>query len=143
MQVLLTAALSLGVANANSANEPYKVGMLNLFAGYLSNTGGPSRDGLMLAVDEINKRGGVNGRQLKVIVDNDESDTAKGLPTVVKLITGEKVLAIVGPARSNITEALRLTAEKDRVVDMTSSGILPTRGDYTFLTMPSPPRKPV
>ena len=80
--------------------------MLHSFAGCPSNMGGRSRDGLMLAVDEINKRGGVNGRQLKVIVDNDESDTAKGVPTVVKLITGEKVLAIVEPARSGITEAL-------------------------------------
>jgi branched-chain amino acid transport system substrate-binding protein len=136
----------LGVANANSADEPHKVGMLHSFAGCPSNMGGPSRDGLMLAVDEINKRGGVNGRQLKVIVDNDESDTAKGAPTVVKLITGEKVLAIVGPARSDITEALGPMAERDQVVDMTWSGILPTRGDYmcdyTFLTMPSPPRKP-
>jgi len=138
IQAVLTVALTFGVGSANSAEEPYKIGMLHSFAGYLSNMGITSRDGLMLAVDEINKRGGVNGRQIKVIVENDESDPAKGVPAAVKLINGEKVLAIVGPARSDITEALGPLAEKGQVVDMTASFILPTTSGYTFATVPSP-----
>jgi len=97
-----------------------------------------SRDGFLLAVDEINKKGGVKGRPIKVIMENDESDPSKGVPAAIRLINAEKVLAIVGPARSDITEPLGPIAEKAQAVDMTCSFILPTKGDYTFATVPSP-----
>ncbi len=121
-----------------SAAEEYRIGYLNSFSGYLANMGTVSRDGFLLAIEEINKRGGANGRQLKVIVENDESDPSKGVPAAIRLINAEKVLAIVGPARSDVTEPLGAIAAKAQVVDMTCSFILPTQGGYTFATVPSP-----
>lgn len=131
------ALLVLAVTGASAAGE-YRIGYLNSFSGYLANMGPVSRDGFLLAVDEINKRGGVNGRLLKVIVENDDSDPSRGVPAAIRLINAEKVLAIVGPARSDVTEALGPIAAKAQVVDMTCSFILPTQGDYTFATVPTP-----
>src|SRR3984885_428233 len=109
---MLTAALSVTAYGAQGADEPYKIGMLNSLSGYAANMGLGGRDGLMLAVDEINKRGGVHGRMLKIIPLNDESDAAKGVPLAVNLIEGEKVLAVVGPVRSDIGEAIAPMMEK-------------------------------
>ena len=133
----LVAMLVFAVPGASVAEE-YRIGYLNSFSGYLANMGTVSRDGFLLAIEEINKRGGANGRQLKVIVENDESDPSKGVPAAIRLIHAEKVLAIVGPARSDVTEPLGPIAAKAQVVDMTCSFILPTQGDYTFATVPSP-----
>jgi len=133
----LAALLVLAAGGASAADE-YRIGYLNSFSGYLANMGTVSRDGFLLAVDEINKRGGVNGRLVKVIVENDDSDPSRGVPAAIRLINAEKVLAIVGPARSDVTEPLGPIAAKAQVVDMTCSFILPTQGDYTFATVPTP-----
>src|SRR5439155_23859447 len=107
----LVAMLVFAVPGASAAEE-YRIGYLNSFSGYLANMGTVSRDGFLLAIEEINKRGGANGRQLKVIVENDESDPSKGVPAAIRLIHAEKVLAIVGPARSDVTEPLGPIAAK-------------------------------
>jgi branched-chain amino acid transport system substrate-binding protein len=131
--------LGFGVpVGRSAAEEPYKIGYLHSYSGYLANMGTVSRDGFLLAVAEINKRGGVNGRQITVVQENDESDPSKGVPAAIRLISGEKVLAIVGPARSDITEPLGPLAEKGPVVNMTCSFLLPTKGSFTFSTVPSP-----
>jgi branched-chain amino acid transport system substrate-binding protein len=132
------AAVLLVAAGGTSAADELRIGYLNSFSGYLANMGTVSRDGFLLAVDEINKRGGINGRPLKVTVENDESDPSKGVPAAIRLIGAEKVLAIVGPARSDVTEPLGPLAAKAQVVDMTCSFILPTQGDFTFATVPTP-----
>ncbi len=143
MKALLAALMApvpllvLAVTGASAADE-YRIGYLNSFSGYLANMGTVSRDGFLLAVDEINKRGGVNGRRLNVVVENDDSDPSRGVPAAIRLINAEKVLAIVGPARSDVTEPLGPIAAKAQVVDMTCSFILPTQGDYTFATVPTP-----
>jgi branched-chain amino acid transport system substrate-binding protein len=134
----LTVVLSAAGQNAHGADEPYRIGMLNSLSGYAANMGLGGRDGLMLAVDEINKRGGVNGREIKIIPLNDESDASKGVPLAVSLIQGEKVLAVVGPVRSDIGEAIAPMMEKSQVVDMVCTTILPTKHNYAFATAPTP-----
>lgn len=118
--------------------DAYKIGYMHSFTGYLGATGAPSRDGFMAAVDQINKTGGVNGRRIAVAQENDESDPSKGVPAAIRLMTAEKVLALVGPGRSDVTEALGPIAEKQQVVDMTCSFIMPSKGTYTFDTVPKP-----
>jgi branched-chain amino acid transport system substrate-binding protein len=137
-QAVLTVVLSVAATSTYGADEPYKIGMLSSFSGYVANMGLGGRDGLMLAVDEINKRGGVNGRMIKIIPLNDESDATKGVPLAVNLLEGEKVLAVVGPVRSDIVEAVAPMMEKSQVVDMVGSTILPTKHNYAFATAPTP-----
>jgi branched-chain amino acid transport system substrate-binding protein len=137
-RAVLTVALSIASYTAQGADEPYKIGMLSSFSGYVANMGLGGRDGLMLAIDEINKRGGVHGRMIKIIPLNDESDATKGVPLAVNLIEGEKVLAVVGPVRSDIVEAIAPMMEKSQVVDMVGSTILPTKRNYAFATAPTP-----
>jgi branched-chain amino acid transport system substrate-binding protein len=137
-RAVLTLAMSAASYGAFAADEPYTIGMLNSLSGYAANMGLGGRDGLMLAVDEINKRGGVNGRMIKIIPLNDESDASKGVPLAVNLIEGEKVLAVVGPVRSDIGEAVAPMMEKSQVVDMVCTTILPTKHGYSFATAPTP-----
>ena len=137
-QAVLSAGLSSAACSAYAADDPYKIGMLTSMSGYVANMGLGGRDGLMLAIDQINQNGGVNGRMIKVIQLNDESDATKGVPLAVNLVEGEKVLAVVGPLRSDIVEAVAPMMEKRQVVNMVCSTILPTKPDYAFATAPIP-----
>jgi branched-chain amino acid transport system substrate-binding protein len=127
----LSLALALGVATADAA-DVYKIGFMHSFSGYLANLGVACRDGFTLAVDEINRKGGINGRKIEVVFENDESDTAKGVPAAIRLINNHKVMAFVGPGRSDVTEALGPIFEKSQIVSMTLSATLPTQNGYTF-----------
>lgn len=132
----LLLSMALGIANANAA-DVYKIGFMNSLSGYLAGVGTAGRDGFMLAIDELNRTGGINGRKFEVFSENDESDTAKGVPAAIRLINTHKVLAFVGPARSDVTEALGPIFEKNQIVDMTLSVLVPTQHGYTFAGFPA------
>ncbi len=137
-RIMLGVALGLAGSSAYGADSTYKIGMLTSMSGYVANMGLGGRDGLMLAIDQINQNGGVHGRKIEVVQLNDESDATKGVPLAVKLLEGEKVLAVVGPVRSDIVEAVAPMMIKSQVVDMVCSTILPTKSDYSFATAPTP-----
>ena len=74
------------------------------------------RDGLLLAVKEINAAGGVNGRKIKVIFEDDGHSPSKALGAIKKLIDQDKVLMIFGAGGSNSTVGyLDYVKEQQRV----------------------------
>jgi branched-chain amino acid transport system substrate-binding protein len=134
----ILAGLGAGLSQSAKAADPYKIGVLHSFGGYLAAMGTASRDGFLAAVDVINKRGGVNGRQLNGIVENDESDPAKGVPAAIRLMNSEKVVALVGPVRSDTSEALGPLVAKEQIIEMTGAFMLPKVNSFTFTTLPPP-----
>ena len=83
-------------ANSNS----YVIGASFELTGNVANYGKSTLSGLKLAVDQVNKAGGVNGKQLVVVESDNKSEPAESGNSVTKLITQDKVVAVVGPATS-------------------------------------------
>jgi branched-chain amino acid transport system substrate-binding protein len=135
---LFLAASGSLFGSASFGADDYKLGMLHSFSGYLSPMAAAARDGFQLGVEEVNKRAGANERKLGFVVASDESDASKGVTAAVRLMTSEKVLSIVGPVRSDVAEAMAPLLEKNQVVNMTNSFMLPTTSKYTFTTVPPP-----
>ncbi len=57
-----------------------------------------ANNGLKLAIKEINDAGGVNGKKIKLVEADSKSETAESVNAATKLISDDKVVAIVGPA---------------------------------------------
>ena len=94
-QVALASAL-FSMSGMASAADPIKIGVSGPFTGGSSSMGVSMRDGVKLAVDEINKSGGVLGRQLQIIERDDEAKNERGVQIAQELINKEKVTATVG-----------------------------------------------
>jgi branched-chain amino acid transport system substrate-binding protein len=94
---------------------PYKIGYANSHSGFLGFMGSTWRDGFMLGVDDINAAGGINGHKLEIITYDDESDIAKAVLAVKKLIDTDKVLMLIGGNFSGIGIACAPIAEKAKV----------------------------
>ncbi len=94
-QLVIAAAVS-SFAGMASAEEPIKIGVSGPFTGGSSSMGVSMRDGVKLAVDEINKAGGVLGRQLQMVERDDEAKNERGVQIAQELINKEKVTATVG-----------------------------------------------
>jgi len=95
-----------GVLLALSSAGAVKVGVLLPLSGPSSVTGQAARQGYMLAIDEINAKGGVLGKPIEVEFEDDQSNAAKAVPAFVKLVTVDKVDFMAGGVSSGVTIAL-------------------------------------
>ena len=103
-QIAIAAAI-WGLAGISSAAENIKIGVAGPFTGGSSSMGVSMRDGVKLAVDEINKSGGVLGRKLQIIERDDEAKNERGVQIAQELINKEKVTAAVGYINTGVALA--------------------------------------
>lgn len=108
MAAMMCAALLTGCGGekkATDSGDTIKVGSLFELTGNVANYGKSTNEGFALAVEEINKAGGVNGKKLSVVESDNKSEPAESGNAATKLITQNKVVAIVGPATSGCVNA--------------------------------------
>jgi branched-chain amino acid transport system substrate-binding protein len=91
---------------AIAAKDPILIGYLPALTGPSSSTGIGINRGVQLAVDEINKAGGVDGRPLEMIVRDTQSDPTKAVNGAAELTRGQKVSVVFGPLNSGETLAV-------------------------------------
>ncbi len=108
---------------------------------YGSMTGGQAtfgvstHNGIMLALDEINGAGGVNGRKIRVISEDDQSKSEEAANAVTKLISQHNVIAIIGEVASSSSLAAAPICQANKVPMITPSSTNPKVtevGDYIF-----------
>ncbi|MDH0863579.1 ABC transporter substrate-binding protein [Mitsuaria sp. GD03876] len=92
----ITATALAAASFAAHAADPIKIGVSGPFTGGSSSMGVSMRDGVRLAAQEINKNGGVLGRQIQLIERDDEAKNERGVQIAQELINREKVAATVG-----------------------------------------------
>jgi branched-chain amino acid transport system substrate-binding protein len=100
--------------------KPYKIGSEQPLSGAGAAGGKTALVGLQMAVDRINKMGGINGRPVEIIAVDDESKPDVGRRKVEKLLVEDKVDAHVGGFLSNICLACMPVFEEHKVLNMIS-----------------------
>lgn len=132
-----TAAPATGTNAAATEAKPteYTIGFSGPLTGDGAYYGEASKEGIDLALDEINKAGGVNGIPLKVVYEDDRNNTADAQTVLLKLAETNKVPLVIGINTSSVTMATCKKAEEMKVVQY-SIGSNPKIGsscsDYTF-----------
>lgn len=106
IKIATAAALASTASLALAAGEPIKIGVDGPFTGGSSSMGISMRDGVRLAIDEINKAGGLlGGRQLVAVERDDEAKNERGVQIAQEFINKEKVTAVVGYANTGVALA--------------------------------------
>lgn len=103
------------VTGAASAADTLKIGIIESISGAAAAYGDNHRKGTRLALEEINKAGGFNGQPIEFHAEDDRSDPAAGINAAKKLITQQKVDAIVGSSASLVTIAFTKENERYKV----------------------------
>src|SRR6201995_2013745 len=85
---------------AIAAKDPIRLGYLTALTGPSSSTGIGANRGTLLAVQEINAAGGINGRQIELITRDTQSDPTRAVNGAAELTRGEKVSVVFGPINS-------------------------------------------
>jgi branched-chain amino acid transport system substrate-binding protein len=122
-------------AKKNSGGDVVSIGAVLPLSGQVAFYGTESRDGALLAIDEINAAGGLLGKKLALISEDDEGDSAKSVNAFTKLTTRDKVSYILGSSTSGATMGMTALAQQNKVILISPSAtnIDVTRaGDYIF-----------
>lgn len=122
-------------------SEPIRIGILIPLTGATSQFGATMSRAAQIAAEEINAAGGVNGRKVEVVIEDDQSNPEAAVRAAKKLIDIDKVVAIGGSYASAVTSAVAPLCWEAKVVLATSSGAdsitkLPHQG-YIFRTSPT------
>ncbi len=133
--LLLAGLVSLGTAA--HAQDTWRIGTILPLTGPLAKNGIKNFDGVKIATEMINDEGGVLGKKV-VLVSADAPDPQAAASEANRLITNEKVTAIIGTQASTLSMAATVVAEKNKVFYIENEGIsgqITARGfKYTFRT---------
>ncbi len=126
--------------NKPISNEPIKIGYAGPLSGDAATYGEPMKNSAVLAVEEINKSGGVNGQLIEVVYEDTKCNSKDALSAVQKLITVDKVKIITGFACAADLLAVAPITEQNKVLVLApgaSGPDLVNVGRYIFKNNPS------
>jgi len=125
----MLAFAALTSAGAAYAADPIKIGVSGPFTGGSSSMGVSMRDGVRLAADEINKSGGVLGRQIQLVERDDEAKNERGVQIAQEFINKEKVVATVGYINTGVALASQRFFQEAKipVINNVATGSIITR----------------
>ncbi len=143
-RVLLWALVSVGAAGAaaqQADGPPIKVGAVLSLTGPGAGLGGPERNGIQLAEKRINERGGIRGRPLRIIIEDDGSKADIAKSKAEALIHGEKVVALLGPSLTASTGAVATVTHSLGMPQLCMTGLGPViESSYKSLFHMLPPQ---
>lgn len=133
LAVLVT--LSCGPQKNAADRSIIKIGFFGDLTGPTFNFGLSSKNGVLMAADEINQAGGINGHQIDVVIEDDKGSPEEAAQVTGKLIDRYKVAAIIGAGASGNVLAAAPKAQAARVPLVAPSSTNPAvteSGDYIF-----------
>ena len=128
---------SVGVVNSQS-QQPYVIGYISDFSGPFVDTFSPVHDGFRAHIDAVNAAGGVNGRQIKTIVRDDQLNATRAASLMRELVTSEGVNSIWSLSLSSTLPGVYALAKRLSVPAISSvsaiKSTLPPAEDYAYST---------
>lgn len=136
-------ALSLAMAGllvlgcSGKSEDVIKVGSIGPLSGPVAVYGVECKNGIELAVEEINAAGGVNGKMLKVVAEDDEGNPEKSVSAYKKLTTKDGIKLVIGSLTSGCTQAITQLAQAQKVLQIAPAATAPAitdAGNFIFRT---------
>jgi len=134
-QLLASAALAALIATAPAARAEIVLGLMAPLTGPLAAVGAQIKNGAETAVEEINKKGGINGEQVSLKIADDAGEPKQGVSAANQLV-GEGVRFVVGPVTSGVAVPASSVLAENGVLMVTPTATAPdltARGLTTVL----------
>src|SRR5207247_6250125 len=133
----LPAAAQTKVTNEGISPTEIVIGTHQDLSGPVKGWGVPVSNGMKMAVEEINAAGGINGRKIKIIIEDSGYDPKRAVLASQKLIERDKIFAMVGPMGSPT-----VLAAQDILLDAGVLQLFPlTAAEFTFKFDPAKPQE--
>ncbi len=140
LTLIALAGCSNNITKKAVEDKEIKIGLMVPLTQDLASLGQSTKKAVQLAVEEINNGGGINGKKLKVIYEDDKCNAKEAASIANKLINLDKVNYIVGSICSSSTLAMAPLAENSNTIVISpgaSSPDITNAGDFIFRDYPS------
>ena len=114
--VALAGVVAASLPLPAAAQTPIKIGASMSVTGTYAKPGSYQKEGYDICIDELNGKGGLLGRKVELVIYDDQSQPATAVKLYEKLITEDKVDAVMGPYSSAVSEAVANVTEKYKKV---------------------------
>jgi len=135
-----TIALAVALLGGAAEAQTIKIGVNEPLTGAFAASGTYVVNGAKIAADEINAKGGILGKKLELVIEDNKSNPTEAAAVAEKLITSDKVPVLMGAWGSSLTLAVMpklMEYETPMVVETSSSGKITTTGNpYIFRISP-------
>ncbi len=139
---LMLAGAVTGVGAQTSGKDPIRIGLLLSTTGGLASVGLPEREGVLLAQKVINARGGVNGRPIEIVSEDDASSPDSAVSKINALLHTQKVKAVIGPSGMAQVVAVGGITQSQKVPLIAFTGLGPAvERDRTCVFHLTPPQE--
>jgi len=132
---IVIASLLSACQNQGGGGDKVRIGVFMSTTGTTANFGISSVNGIKMAADEINAAGGINGKQVELLVQDDRSDASEAATIVTKFVTQDQVHAVIGEVASSRSIAAAPIAQNAKIPMLTPSSTNPEvtkKGDFIF-----------
>jgi branched-chain amino acid transport system substrate-binding protein len=122
-------------STSGAGGSPIKIGFFAPESGFAAADGASAYDSAQLAVKDLNAAGGVNGRKLQLVNYDDASDPKQAVTIATRLVTQDKVTAVVSGSYSDQTLAVAPIFQRDSIPMLAAYAInpgIPATGDYIY-----------
>ncbi len=137
LAVMLIVSMGLVFGGCTAESKTIKIGAIMPMTGPVSLYGTGTVNAIKIAVDEINKAGGINGKQIEFLYEDDEGKSDKSVLAYKKLVSQNKVDIIIGCLTSDCSLAVAPLAQADKIpmISTSSTNLKVTQaGDFIFRT---------
>ena len=137
---IVSIVLAVSCALPAFAGESIKLGAILAETGPASFLGAPEAKTLRMLVEDINAKGGINGKKIELIIKDTGADPQKAVSFAKQLIDEEKVFAIIGPSTSGETMQIKNIAEEGKTILLSCAAaevIVNPIARYVFKVAPS------
>jgi branched-chain amino acid transport system substrate-binding protein len=136
LRTLLAALFTVSICAALApAADPIKLGEFASMTGKEATFGQFAHQGTLLAIEEVNAAGGVLGRKVELLLEDDQSKPGEAATVVKKLISRDKVVAVLGEITSGRTLEAAPICQNAHIPLLSPGATAPevtTKGDYVF-----------
>ena len=122
MTVAVSGCASDDSVDTNGDVEPIRIGAVLSLTGSYAGLGAPEKNAIEMEVAKINAEGGVNGRPIEVLIEDDATDAATAQAAVTKLVDQDGVVAILGATGTGQTMSMRADVIRTGVPQVSMAG---------------------
>jgi branched-chain amino acid transport system substrate-binding protein len=129
--------VSVGLASAQA--KPIKIGQIIPITGEAAESGKYHKQGAEIAVDKINAAGGINGRKIQIVLEDDQTTNPGGVSALQKLLEDKEIPMILGSIRSTQVQAMLPTINEAKIpvaIGGTNYGLTHSGSQWVFRFRP-------
>jgi branched-chain amino acid transport system substrate-binding protein len=125
MTIALAAAGLAGVMGTANAQDAYVIGVTSALTGPPASTYAPAMDALRIYLDGVNARGGINGKKINLVIQDDSAEPSKAVANVKKLVSQDNAILLVNASLSSTYAPVIAESRNAKIPLLFASGVCP------------------